>query len=68
MSGERPQACSTRDALTDMLETASRRLNKALRIAAGGSANGADDMVAQAKAAVDSLTTRIAAHRDVHHC
>ena len=67
MSGETTQACSTRDALTDMLETASRRLSKVLRLAAGQRAGG-EEGVERAKEAVASLTTRLAAHRDLHNC
>ncbi len=68
MSIEKTQVCSTRDALADMLETASRRLNKVLRLAADKPANAAEETVAQAKTAVASLTTRLAAHRELHHC
>jgi uncharacterized protein YecT (DUF1311 family) len=64
----KPQTCSTRDALGDMLESASRRLNKALRLAGEEHANAPKDAVALAKAAVASLTTRLAAHRNLHHC
>jgi hypothetical protein len=50
-----------------MLETASRRLTKALRLAGDGAA-ATDEAVERAKAAVASLTTRLAAHRETHHC
>jgi hypothetical protein len=68
MSGEKTQTCSTRDALTDMLETASRRLNKVLHRATQEPPNTAEDVVGRAKEAVASLTARLAAHRDLHHC
>lgn len=62
------QPCSTRDALADMLETASRRLNKVLHLDGSRRANTGEEVVDRAKAAVASLTTRLAAHRDLHHC
>jgi hypothetical protein len=68
MPEEKTQTCSTRDALADMLETASRRLSQVLRLAAEEPANAAEDVVARAKAAVASLTTRLAAHCNLHHC
>jgi len=67
VSKENTQTCSTRDALADMLETASRRLTKVLGLAAGQSATG-EEGVERAKEAVASLKTRLAAHRDLHHC
>ena len=67
MSKENAQTCSTRDALADMLETASRRLNKVLGLGAGQRAGG-EEGVERAEEAVASLTTRLAAHRDLHHC
>jgi hypothetical protein len=68
MPEENAQTCSTRDALADMLEAASRQLSKVLRLAAAEPANAAEEVVARAKAAVASLTTRLAAHRNLHHC
>ena len=68
MPEEKKQTCSTRDALADMLETASRRLNKVLSLAAGERASAGEGVVERAKAAVASLTTRLAAHRNLHHC
>jgi hypothetical protein len=68
MPEEKAQTCSTRDALADMLEAASRQLSKVLRLAAAEPANAAEEVVARAKAAVASLTTRLAAHRNLHHC
>ena len=67
MSEEKTQTCSTRDALADMLETASRRLRKVLGQAAGKRADG-EEGVERAKEAVASLTMRLTAHRDLHHC
>ena len=68
MPEEKARACSTRNALADMLETASRQLSKALRIAGEGRAITGEDAVERARAAVASLTRRLAAHRDTHHC
>jgi hypothetical protein len=68
MLEEKTQTCSTRDALADMIETASRRLDKALRLAAEQHASAGTEVVEHAKAAVASLTTRLAAHRELHHC
>jgi hypothetical protein len=68
MPEEKAQTCSTRDALADMLEAASRQLSKVLRLAAKEPANAAEEVVARARAAVASLTTRLAAHRNLHHC
>ena len=68
MPDEKTQTCSTRDALADMLETASRRLNKVLSLAARERAGAGEGVVERAKTAVASLTTRLAAHRDLHHC
>ena len=68
MPEEKAQTCSTRDALADMLEAASCRLSKVLRLAAEEPAKAPEVVVARAKAAVASLTTRLAAHRNLHHC
>ena len=43
----------------DMLETASRRLNKVLSLAARERAGAGEEVVERAKAAVASLTTRL---------
>jgi hypothetical protein len=67
MAEENTQSCSTRDALADMLETASRRLSKVLSHAPGKRPD-AEDGVERAREAVASLTARLAAHRDLHHC
>ena len=68
MPEEKMGTCSTRNALADMLETASRRLSKALRIAGEAPARTGEDVVERAHAAVASLTRRLANHRDIHHC
>jgi cysteine sulfinate desulfinase/cysteine desulfurase-like protein len=60
--------CSTRDALQDMQETASRRLAKALSLARQAHGNAAEEAVERAKEAVASLANRLAAHRNLHHC
>jgi hypothetical protein len=51
-----------------MLDSASRRLGKALKTAETGLAAEGAQAVERAKAAVDSLTKRLADHRNVHHC
>lgn len=68
MPENKTQTCSTRDALADMIDTATRRLDKALRLAAAEHAGTREEMVERAKAALGSLTTRLAAHRELHHC
>jgi hypothetical protein len=68
MPEEKTRTCSTRNALEDMLETASRQLSKTLRSAGEGRAITGQEAVERARAAVASLTTRLAAHRDIHHC
>ena len=68
MPEERRRTCSTRSALSDMLETASRQLSKALRVDAEGLDMNEGEAVERARAAVSSLTSRLAAHRDTHHC
>jgi hypothetical protein len=68
MLEEKTRTCSTRNALTDMLETASRRLSRALRVDGEGVDMTRGEAVVRAKAAVSSLTLRLAAHRDIHHC
>jgi len=56
-------ADATRDALADMLETASRRLRK-INLTSGQERTGAtEEVVQRAKAAVASLTARLATHR-----
>ena len=70
MPEEKTETCSTRTALADMLETASRRLTKALRIAGGEETamKAGGPAVEVARTAVASLTGRLAAHRDNRHC
>ena len=68
MPEEKALACSTRNALADMLETASRQLSKTLRIAGEGRAITGEEAVERAKTTVAPLTRRLAAHRDIHHC
>jgi hypothetical protein len=68
MPENKTQTCSTRDALADMIETASRRLDKVLRLAAAEHASTGTEVVEHAKSALGSLTTRLAAHRELHHC
>lgn len=58
MNEEKPRPCSTKSALAEMLETASRRLTRAQ----------SSEAVEKAKAAVESLTQRIAVHRQAHQC
>jgi hypothetical protein len=68
MPEEKARACSTRNALADMLEAASRQLSKALRSAGEGRAMTGEEAVGRARVAVASMTARLAAHRNIHHC
>jgi hypothetical protein len=68
MPEEEARTCSTRTALEDMLETASRRLSKALRIAGERRTIKGEEAVERARADVATMTARLAAHRDIHHC
>jgi uncharacterized circularly permuted ATP-grasp superfamily protein len=68
MPEEKTRTCSTRNALEDMLEAASRQLSKALRGAGEGRAMTGEEAVERARVAVASMTARLAAHRDIHHC
>jgi hypothetical protein len=68
MPEEKTRSCSTRSALEDMLKAASRQLSKALRIAGEGRTIMGEEAVEKASAAVDSMTTRLGARRDIHHC
>ena len=52
--------CSTRTALSEMLDTARRRLERALRLT--------PETVDQAKLTVADLTARLANHRARHGC
>jgi hypothetical protein len=63
---EQTRICSTRTALTEMLDTASRKLERALRAtpAAGSPPNGLE----QARTTVADLTARLANHRRLHAC
>ena len=60
--------CSTRMALEDMLETASRRLIKAIRVTGSGGALAREQSIEKAEAGVAGLTQRLMHHRGVHHC
>jgi hypothetical protein len=68
MPEEKTRTCSTRNALEDMLEAVSRQLSKALRSAGEGRAMTGEEAVERARVAVASMTARLAAHRDIHHC
>ncbi len=68
MPEEKTRICSTRNALEEMLETASRQLGKALRCAGERHAMTGEEAVERARVAVASMTARLAAHRDIHHC
>jgi hypothetical protein len=68
MPEEETRTCSTRNALEDMLEAASRQLSKTLRSAGEGRAMTGEEAVERARVAVASMTARLAAHRDIHHC
>jgi hypothetical protein len=68
MPEEKTRTCSTRAALADMLESASRRLNRALSPTGGRPGISGEDAMQRAKAAVDSLKKRLAAHCEAHHC
>jgi hypothetical protein len=59
---EETRICSTKTALTDMLETASRRLERVNRTGLASDTKGAlEETIAQLKA-------RIATHRGTHGC
>lgn len=60
--------CSTRNALSEMLQTASRKLERTLRLTPAAQTRDAQSALEQAKTAVADLTARLANHRDLHGC
>jgi hypothetical protein len=60
--------CSTRLALSEMLVTASRKLERAVHPPPGAVSGNAQGGLDHAKAAVAELTERLANHRQSHGC
>jgi hypothetical protein len=60
--------CSTRLALSEMLVTASRKLERAVHPPPGAVSGNAQGELDHAKAAVAELTQRVANHRRSHGC
>jgi hypothetical protein len=60
--------CSTRIALSEMLEAASRKLARTLHPPPGAGRGNAQGGLDHAKAAVAELTQRLANHRQTHGC
>ena len=68
MTEEEIRMCSTRSALSEMLEAASRRLERTLRGAPTGGHGKPPISLEEARNAVADLTARLATHRSAHGC
>jgi len=68
MTEEATRMCSTRTALSDMLETASGKLERALRVGATAHLGNTQSGLEQARKTVAELTARLANHRSLHGC
>ena len=68
MTEETTRICSTRTALSDMLETASGKLERALRVAATAHLGNTQSGLEQARKTVADLTARLANHCSLHGC
>jgi hypothetical protein len=60
--------CSTRLALSEMLETASRKLERTVHPPSSAGSGNAQPGLNHAKTAVAELTQRLANHRRTHGC
>jgi hypothetical protein len=65
---EKTRICSTRTALSDMLATASGKLERALRFTATAHLGNTQSGLEQARKTVADLTARLANHRNLHGC
>jgi hypothetical protein len=68
MTEERNRICSTRTALSEMLEAASRKLERRLRVKPAAEAGNAPNGLEEARTAVADLTARLAKHCTLHGC
>jgi len=68
MTEQPTRICSTRSTLSEMLEAASRQVDRLLQGAPSGHRGLAQVTLEQAQNAVEDLTARLAAHRRVHGC
>jgi hypothetical protein len=65
---EQNRICSTRTALSEMIETASRKLERRLQVEPAAEGGNAQNGVEQARTAVADLTARLAKHCRLHGC
>jgi hypothetical protein len=65
---ETTRICSTRTALSEMLEAASRKLERALRRAPAAESGNPQSGLDQVRASIADLAARLANHRSVHGC
>ena len=68
MIEENVRICSTRNALSEMLATATRRLERSLNAVPKAPTGNEPSALDQAKAEVAQLTARLANHRTSHGC